>query len=277
MADAPPLTSLTSLVQHFSDFLTVSIHTILYERHIYPKTSFLTTRAYNYPVRQNRHPAVCQWITDAVGAVRDQLLKCAVARVALVIFSPQDEAMERFLFDCSRFPVVPANEVDTPISRMPSTTKADQKQPATGKKAKAVIDAPSLVDIEEQFRAAMTKLTVCSTVLKPLPKHCTYTLAIELKDDPGIDPPLGHPQPWIPVEAGLQKTDTNTRDDGGQKVYVRGEDLGGARVKPVRRVDVGELGFEMWIEEGRAKLQATKKGNSGSETSSGGLQGSFTG
>ena len=64
-----------AVVSAFSEFLTVAVHTILYERNIYPRTSFLSARKYNYPVRQNRHPKVCKWIQDAVAAVEVELLK----------------------------------------------------------------------------------------------------------------------------------------------------------------------------------------------------------
>jgi len=64
-----------ALVSAFVEFLTVATHLILYEREIYPKTSFLSVRKYNLAVRQNRHPKVCQWIKDAVAAVEDQLFK----------------------------------------------------------------------------------------------------------------------------------------------------------------------------------------------------------
>ncbi len=71
----PPLNTYASLVSTFGSFLTVAIHTILYERDIYPRVTFLSARKYNYPVRQNRHPKVCAWINDAVAAVEAELLK----------------------------------------------------------------------------------------------------------------------------------------------------------------------------------------------------------
>ena len=64
-----------AVVSAFCEFLTVAVHTILYERNIYPRTSFLNARKYNYPVCQNRHPKVCKWIQDAVAAVEVELLK----------------------------------------------------------------------------------------------------------------------------------------------------------------------------------------------------------
>jgi len=81
-----------AVVSAFGEFLTVAVHTILYERDIYPRTSFLSARKYNYPVRQNRHPKVCRWIMDAVAAVETELLKVSVfhhtlhvSRFALVL------------------------------------------------------------------------------------------------------------------------------------------------------------------------------------------------
>lgn len=71
----PVLDTYQSVVSAFCEFLTVAVHTILYERNIYPQTSFLSVRKYNYPVRQNRHPKVCQWIEDAASAVEVELLK----------------------------------------------------------------------------------------------------------------------------------------------------------------------------------------------------------
>ena len=92
--DADPATpSLTLdhshvLLTAFNSFLTVAIHNILYYRNIYPSETFLSTKAYNLPVHQNRHPKVCAWIRDAVDAVAIQLSTGHVARIAIVIHSP---------------------------------------------------------------------------------------------------------------------------------------------------------------------------------------------
>jgi mitotic spindle assembly checkpoint protein MAD2B len=227
----------------FAAFLTVAIHTILYERGIYPESTFLTARAYNYPVRQSRHPLVCQWINDAVLAVENELLKRAVARVAIVIFEAEGKGrpLERFVFDLSRWPEVPAGEVYTPIVR------------DTGN----AVDTKITVDMEEQLRGVMSKLAVCGKTLKPVPENCTYTVCIELKDE--VDPPIGHPQPWIPAQPTTQNTIT-TRGNlafGGElrSELKKGEDVGGVNTVPLRAVDADEMIFEMWIEEGKAKME----------------------
>lgn len=83
-SDAPILDTYQAVVSAYSDFLTVAIHTILYERNIYPQTSFIKARKYNYPVRQNRHPKLCKWIMDAVASVEAEMLKVQKSFVRLV-------------------------------------------------------------------------------------------------------------------------------------------------------------------------------------------------
>ncbi|KAK3307296.1 DNA-binding protein [Chaetomium strumarium] len=80
------------LLTSFNSFLIVAIHNILYYRNIYPPATFLSTKAYNLPVHQNRHPKVCAWIRDAVDAVNVQLSAGHVSRIAIVIHSPLDQS-----------------------------------------------------------------------------------------------------------------------------------------------------------------------------------------
>lgn len=229
--------SFTDLVRAFTTFLIVAIHTILYERNIYPATSFIAARKYNYAVRQNRHPRVCEWITDAVANVEIELLKCAVDRIAVVIFDQHEEPLERFMFDVSKFPIVPAQEINTPLQRLDDSGN----------------ELPTLptADLEEQFRAAMSRLSGCGARLKDIPEGCTFTVAVELKDD--SEPPLTEPQAWIPAQPGLQKTARSDRDSAP----LRGEQLGGVRTTTVRTIAAGEMMLEMWVEEGKRKFQAT--------------------
>ncbi|KAF2145558.1 uncharacterized protein K452DRAFT_349074 [Aplosporella prunicola CBS 121167] len=250
--NGPPPT-FASLVAAFSSFLTVAVHTILHHRSLYPRTSFLTARAYNYPVHQNRHPQVCTWVSDAIAAVEAELFKGTVARVALVIYSASCKPLERFMWDVSRFPIVPRADFETPFAS--SAAEEDVIQDKA--------DLPA--DLEEQFRGALAKLAACESKLKPLPPGCTFTIAVELRET--ADPPVGHPQPWIPVEPNLQATKSGGRaaassDNNGRR---RGEDLGGVKTMPVRAVDAGEMVFEMWIEEGKAKMEIDEENTSSAE------------
>lgn len=209
-----------SLITAFTDFLTVATHTILYERSIYPQTSFLSARKYNFPVRQNRHPKVCEWINDAVAAVETELFKGGVEHIAVVIYDNTNTPLERFMFDVSNFPTVPAGDIDTPLAR-------------SGANGEKVAVLPT-VDMEEQFRATMSKLANCGSVLKPLPQGCTFTIVVEIKGEG--EAPIGHPQPWIPVQPRNRNLSNGPAE---------------AKTTPVRTVSAGDMIFETWIEEAK--------------------------
>jgi mitotic spindle assembly checkpoint protein MAD2B len=225
-------TTYRSLVAHFLDFLTVSIHTILYERGTYPKKSFISTRKYNYPVRQSRVPEVCEWINKAVDAIESELLQCAVDKLSLILYSQHGAPLERFVFDLSRFPQVEKEDWHVPFD---SVVNADKNIP--------------LVNIEEQFRAVVSKLAFCRRSLAPMPDDCTFSVAIELKDM--ANAPLAHPQAWIPVQPSLQRE--KAQDHMPARI---GEDIGGVQTTPLRAVEAGEMIFEMWVEESKSKLDA---------------------
>lgn len=236
------LPTFAAIISAFCDFLTVVVHTVIYERKIYHSTTFISARKYNYPVRQSRHPKVCQWITDAVAAIETELLNGTVARIAIVIYSSEQKPLERFMLDTSRFPTVAKEEIHTPIERV------DGRAPD--------------VDLEEQFRAVMQKVSTCGSSLKPVPSGSTFTMAVELKDS--ADPPIGHPQPWVPAQPSLQRHVTNV--DGSREETRRGAELGGVLTTPIRTVGVDEVTFEMWIEEGRAKFDVDSQQTSQTES-----------
>ncbi|KAI9722012.1 MAG: hypothetical protein M1812_001972 [Candelaria pacifica] len=246
----PPIDTYQALVTTFSDFLTVAIHTIIYERGIYPKESFLSARKYNYPVRQNRHPKVCKWITDAVAAVEAEIFKGTVARTAVVIYSAQCDPLERFMFDISTFPTIPPGEALTPFERAADDQNNGEQSAPT---------VPE-IDLDEQFRAVMSRLAVCGSTLGSIPENCSFTVCIELKES--SEPPFGHPQPWIPAQPSLQaarEDDTeNKRKETKGGRHAKGSDIGGVRTLPVRAVEAGDFTLEMWIEEGRAKGKSDK-------------------
>ncbi|KAL9096940.1 MAG: hypothetical protein Q9165_000904 [Trypethelium subeluteriae] len=251
------MSTFAALASSFIDFLTVAIHTILYERNLYPSETFLSAHKYHYAVRQSRHPRVCAWIQAATSAVEAELLKGTVARVALVIFSPSSEPLERFMFDLSRFPEVPPDEIHTPFERV--GTSGSPPLPID----KGVAPSPDLsINLEEQFRATMARLSTCGSRLGPLPPDCTYTVVIENKRD--APPPIDHPQPWMPVEPNLHTGRSKDKQNfaGLGEENRRGDDwtsdrlaseLGRARTLPIRAVKAGEMIFEVWAEEGKSK------------------------
>ncbi|KAK7927197.1 HORMA domain-containing protein [Apiospora marii] len=248
------------LLTSFTHFLTVAIHNVLYYRSLYPAATFLTARAYNLAVHQSRHPGVCTWISDAVSAIRAQLILGAVERVALVIHAPGAQVLERWMFDLRAFPAFAGvTEQEQPLAG-PSDggggggSRRDEEDDGVGPGGPGSIQAAEAsnnnnnnndeinwTDVDEGFRAAVRKMASAAELLPPLPEGCTYTVAVELRDE--SEAPIGYPQHWIPSQPNLQ-TQSKTRPEAGR-------DIGGAMTAAIRNVEAGPLYFDCWVELGK--------------------------
>ncbi|RDA82389.1 hypothetical protein CP532_4405 [Ophiocordyceps camponoti-leonardi (nom. inval.)] len=218
----------SALISSFSAFLTIAIHNILYHRSLYPRPSFRMGRAYALAVHQSRHPGVCSWVRDAVGAVEAKIREDAVGRIALSIHRPVDnDVVERWVFDLDRgFP-----RFDNLDLHHHQNHHHDDD---TSAYAPAAPGPPPLntSDLHQSWRAALQRLTVVASSLPPTPENCTFAIALELRDDAA--PPTQHPQLWIPSEPPLQ--------------LPSGHALRGRSTTPVRSVQAGPLFFDCWVE-----------------------------
>lgn len=274
-----PITEARALFNSFTNFLTVSIHTILYYRDIYPRQTFLSAKAFNLPVHQSRHPKVCAWINDAVDAVLTQVAKGAVDRVAVVIHSPPDlkqqqlapgTVLERWMFDLSNFPSWPGGIEAMRNFRHDGgdDQREEDDENASGEgnnNAEAAIEgapaetdplsAINLADVDEHLRGAVRRLAYAGEQMKPLPKSCTFTVAVELRDE--AEAPIGHPQPWIPTQS------QDGRPRGSRALERPTIDN---KTTPIRSVEAGPLFFECWVEESkiRSVIPSTRSQSSSS-------------
>ncbi|KAK5948463.1 hypothetical protein OHC33_010497 [Knufia fluminis] len=253
MANIPPNTSASSnllttqraLVDTICSFLTVATHHLLYLRRLYPPVSFLAARAYNYPVRQNRHPEVCTWINDAVAAVRDQLEKNTVETVAVCIFEcDNNEVLERWSFDLRSLPVVTKKDRDVPFESIDDVELRKKV---------------NVTDLEASFRATFSRLDTVSGKIRPLPDgegapECSFTMTIEVKD--GADRPVGRLQKeerkWVVAEPDPFENDfgSGKSREGATKAAGRS-----GKTHAIRRLEAGELRMEMFVEESDAKMK----------------------
>ena len=230
MAPAPPNPSVTSnllstqsaLITTLTSFLTVSIHHILFLRRIYPPVSFLSTRAYNYPVRQNRHPAVCEWVQSAIDAVRDQLEKGTVEKVAMCIFEcNNNEVLERWTFDLRALPVVDRKEMDTMFEgRSKDVGGEDEVEVGPDSVLKRRLN---VADLEAQFRAVLSRLNSAAGKMKDLPEDLEYSFTITIEVKENADRPVGRlgkeerkwvaaePENWIDDDEGDDLTSDDSR------------------------------------------------------------------
>lgn len=190
----PPHTA-NPLLTSFTSFLTIAIHSLLYHRTLYPSTSFLATRAYNLPVHQSRHPGLCTWISDAVAAIAAQLRVGAVRRIVLAIHSPPGSSQpatvrERWVFDVHRFPAWGSSaETNAPTSHQGQQREDINDPMAEDAGDGAASEKLNWADIHEALRATLQRLAYAAQAAPNLPPGCTFTLALELRDE--AEAPIG--------------------------------------------------------------------------------------
>ena len=202
-----PVNQASHLLTSFTHFLTVCIHNILYYRNLYPAQTFLTSRAYNLPVHQSRHPRVCAWVRDAVDALRAQLVRGAAERLALVVYDVRHAAVvERWMFDVARFPAAWSGLGDS--ARAPGDDDVDDDEDDEsdrrvvadggdgGGGGAAAGNKVNWSNVHEELRAAIRKLAYAGEKMAPLPDGCTFTVAVELREEG--EPPIGVCMPLSP-------------------------------------------------------------------------------
>jgi len=230
-----------TLIAHFLDFLVVTIHTILYQRGVYPKEAFSPCRRYNYPLRWCRVPEVNDWIAKTINAIEIEMKKGNVESISLVITSIFGDPLERFVIDMSKFPFASRTNWYAPFSTSDPQHKQYLRQLGVGQ-----------ANMDQQFRAVMARLQFCHRELDPLPPDVSWNIAIGVNKDVGPPGPITNKRsPWIPIDPRLQY------EPGDQDTPERiGQDVGGARMVPIRLVEAGEMAFEVWAEETTHKIDA---------------------
>ncbi|KAF3030295.1 hypothetical protein E8E12_001038 [Didymella heteroderae] len=284
----------------FTNFVTAYVHTLLHLRSLYPRTTFVQSRFHNTSVYQSRHPLVCDWIRNAVDAVRTELLNGTVSRIAIVIFdcgngsksgsadrgTGDAQIIERFMIDVSTFPVLDKDEknavperASTPTSQISvgtallesgdtsgeddeerchdeseaGATGADTSSRRNRSRQHSEPNEPPLdisvdTNLAEQMRAVLILLTTRCAQLKPLPDKCSFNIAVELKNDVDVGPPIEHSQAWTAVQPTQESSETEDKRKSR-------EHLGTLRFTPIGTVETGTFRFETWVEKWWAKFE----------------------
>ncbi|KAF3347278.1 Pectate lyase L [Verticillium dahliae VDG2] len=232
-----------SLLQTFSSFLTMTVHTLIFHRALYPRPTFLMARHNNLVVPQSRHPAVCAWINDAVGQVTPLLAVGRLAKVTINFHLPRTlQVVDRWVIDVSHFPAwIDEDDMAVQEKRRTRARREDESERELADLERAV----NWVDVDEAVRGALSRIGSAAAAKGPLPEDSTFTVAVELREDAPV--PIGHPQHWIPSDPSLQygadPLSGTPRDEAST------EGPRGTSTIPLRTVDAGPLFWECWVEE----------------------------
>ncbi|KAF8807817.1 DNA-binding protein [Phlegmacium glaucopus] len=216
MAEIP--LSFNQTAHAITEFIEVAIHTILYVRQVYPADIFVRRKKYDTPVFQSRHPSLNDYISGAVKAIGEELLRGKVDKVVVVIKDKEQIALERFLFSVDTMIEVEGYNKDTSVD-----------------------EAMASKSLIQYFRSFLIKLNMIETQIGQLylGDDISFAIVIELKDNaPPSHSDTADPPPWIP--AVTQHTTSGTSD--------------GAELHMIRAVNTGVINLSLAVQESAEKI-----------------------
>ena len=192
----------------------------------------------------------------------------------VILSDSSNRPLERFTFDMTQMPNIPASDIDTPFEK-PVVSNGDTQQ----QKEANMPPKSANIDLEAQFRAVLARLASACARLTPLPPDEQYRPTLHIVLRPDSDAPAGvtnEEQMWIAADSenfespnSSQQDLSVTDSDFGNNYRRKGdgpnnnhkgtekERISRARAKtvPVRTVDAGEVKLEVWVEEAKGKFE----------------------
>ncbi|XP_050538878.1 mitotic spindle assembly checkpoint protein MAD2B isoform X1 [Daktulosphaira vitifoliae] len=195
-------------VSVFIELLEVSIHCILYARKIYPEGIFELKKKYNVPVHISIYPELNNYINSTLNAVKNLLKVKKLRQVDICFYNRFGKAIERFVINIHKI------ELELDFSDIQN------------------LRDPYLVKLEQMLRALCLKLTVCDSMLNPLPSECTFLIHVHTTETASIEVQK-HTEgfPLIPSEDKLTQ-------------------LNSPSIIPMRSIECEYLKLEIYVEEG---------------------------
>jgi len=206
-----------------AEFIEVAIHTILYVRQVYPADIFVRRKKYDTPVFQSRHPSLNEYISGAVKAIGEELIRGKVDKVVVVIKDKEQIALERFLFSIDTMIEVEGYNRDVSVD-----------------------EAMASSSLVQYFRSFIIKLNMIEAQIGQLylGDDISFAIVIELKDDAAPShSDTADPPPWIP--AVTQHTTSGTSDD--------------AELHMIRAVNTGIINLSLAVQESAEKLSREER------------------
>ncbi|KAF2023776.1 DNA-binding protein [Setomelanomma holmii] len=242
----------TDMLIDFRNFLLAYVHTILYIRSVYPRTTFIETRFHNASVFQSRSPELSRYLIDAVNEVYKQLLTNMVRLIGISIYTKEDKQVrERYLLDVGAMKLEKSKETGSeerdPLS--PSVFDGaddsfDSGSSVLGTAKSGRLDEHTPVDLSEQFRATFIRLqTQCKSLL-PFATPCSFIIFFEpeAEEEFQLSTRVSDSDPWVSVQSCRVEAEQTSTSTGEVPDSRRMERL------PIRAVHYSQIIFKAWIE-----------------------------
>ncbi|KAF0317526.1 Mitotic spindle checkpoint component mad2 [Colletotrichum sp. SAR11_59] len=195
-----------------AEFFQYSIHTILFQRGVYPAEDFSAVKKYGLNMLVSSDDQVRAYIKKIMGQLDRWMLRGKISKLVIVITDKDTgEHVERWQFDVQIF--------GKSKSKSKSSSKAaDQENVAPGGASAAAEAAPEKTEkeIQDEIAAIFRQITASVTFLPQLAGDCTFNVLVYADADSEV-----------PVEWG----DSDAKEiENGERVQLRGFSTSNHRV-----------------------------------------------
>ncbi|KLU83738.1 mitotic spindle checkpoint component mad2 [Magnaporthiopsis poae ATCC 64411] len=213
--------SLKGSAKLVAEFFQYSIHTILFQRGVYPAEDFTAVKKYGLNMLVSADDQVKAYIKKIMGQLDRWMVKGKISKLVIVITDKDTgEHVERWQFDVQIFGGSKSSSSKGSSSRSsktPAAAEAGQENAeATGGAGAAAAPEKTEAEIQAEIAAIFRQITASVTFLPQLAGDCTFNVLVYADADSEV-----------PVEWG----DSDAKEiENGERVQLRGFSTASHRV-----------------------------------------------
>ncbi|WYZ42127.1 hypothetical protein EsH8_V_001022 [Colletotrichum jinshuiense] len=198
-----------------AEFFQYSIHTILFQRGVYPAEDFSAVKKYGLNMLVSSDDQVRAYIKKIMGQLDRWMLRGKISKLVIVITDKDTgEHVERWQFDVEIFGK-PAKSKSSK-SKSSSSKPSDQENASPSDPAAAAAPEKTEQEIQAEIAAIFRQITASVTFLPQLSGDCTFNVLVYADADSEV-----------PVEWG----DSDAKEiANGERVQLRGFSTSNHRV-----------------------------------------------
>ncbi|KAK7228327.1 hypothetical protein V2G26_000497 [Clonostachys chloroleuca] len=212
--------SLKGSARLVAEFFQYSIHSILFQRGVYPAEDFAAVKKYGLNMLVSSDDQVKAYIKRIMSQLDKWMVAGKISKLVIVITDKDTgEHVERWQFDVQIFQPTKSKSK----SKTPAT---DQENSAQGGAAAAAAPDKTEQEIQAEIAAIFRQITASVTFLPQLSGDCTFNVLVYADADSDV-----------PVEWG----DSDAKEiENGERVQLRGFSTANHRVDTLVSYRLGE-------------------------------------
>ncbi|KAF6818229.1 HORMA domain-containing protein [Colletotrichum plurivorum] len=194
-----------------AEFFQYSIHTILFQRGVYPAEDFTAVKKYGLNMLVSSDDQVRAYIKKIMGQLDRWMLRGKISKLVIVITNKDTgEHVERWQFDVQIFGKPKSSKSKS------SSKPTDQENESPGPASEAPAPEKTEKEIQDEIAAIFRQITASVTFLPQLGGDCTFNVLVYADADSDV-----------PVEWG----DSDAKEiENGERVQLRGFSTSNHRV-----------------------------------------------